>query len=42
MIKLESVNLTNETLTTQQKKYTAFWYTPKDPRRDMTKMFKCL
>ena len=31
------MNLTNETLTTQQQKYTAFWHTPKDPRRDMTK-----
>ena len=31
------MNLTNETLTTQKEKYTAFWYTPKDSRRDMTK-----
>ena len=38
IIKLKSVNLTNETLTAQHKKYTAFWYTPKDPKRDMTKM----
>ena len=38
--KIKLVNLTNETLTTQQQKYTASWYTPKDPRCDMTKMLK--
>ena len=42
IIKLKSVNLTNETLTSQQYKYTAFWYIHKDPRRDMTKMLKRL
>ena len=40
--KIKSVNLTNETWSTQQQKYTAFWYTPRNPRRDMTKMSKRL
>ena len=40
--KLKSVTLTIETLNTQQYEHTALWYTPKDPRRDMTKMLKRL
>ena len=38
-IKISELNK-NETLTTQEYKYTAFLYTPKDPRRDMTKDVK--